>query len=390
MSPSETHYVVVLGAISDARLKEGEGIEIPNYPTPVDSATFRFLTRYEDRGFEANVPVDLWIDVSGVTSSTINETIEAYANAALSFLPLIALAANAWIGDPEINLAYDNTPGRREREFFQSFITPLEPDAIRFGRPVDRDATLALIVAIGTHPDEGDRLRRAAEQYRMALANWLNGQEVLAIAHLWIAVEVLTKVALPRACSAADVEPKELAETWDVDLKDLDGDVRRRMIFRGDATTAKKARQASDGLEHGYLDFGKVRELARETRDATAGYVRAAILEFADLDEAWRSRLLGDPFKKPLRSWIVRYLRGTLIGDVDDLAAPDEAYPMFHRTYGIKSLTLRPDDRYNFEMDENFRASFSESVQFKRKSFEVWGAGEETGEAPIEDLEGSR
>src|SRR5919108_2909778 len=377
MTPPETQYVVVLGATSDARLKEGEGLEIPNYPTPVGPATFRFLTRYEDRGFDANAPVDLWVDVRGNASSTITETVVAYGNAAMSFLPLMALSANAWIDDPEIRLAFDNTPGRREGEFLQSFTTPVEPGAMRFGRPLDRDATLALIIAIGTH-GEGARLRRAAEQYRQALSNWLDGQEVRAIAHLWIAVETLTKVALRRECAAVGLKPDELAGTWGVDLRDLDGEVRRRIIFRGDADSQKKAREASDGLEHGYLDFGEIRELARQTRDATAGYVREAIFQFSDLDEPWRSRLLGDRYKKPLKSWIVRYLRGMLVGDVNDLAAPDQAYPKFDRTYEIKTLEQREDGNYHFEMEENFRASFSDSVQFVGKSFEVWGARDET------------
>jgi hypothetical protein len=263
---SETEYVVVLETASDARVPDG-GIRIATYPTPVGGAAFRFLTQYEDRGFEEKVPRLLQIEARGVTAAGINETINAYANAASSFLPLIALAANAWVGEPDIKLAFDATPGRSEREFFQSFTTELEPDAVRFGREIDREATVALIVAIGTHVTEGERLRRAAEQYRMALSNWLRGQEALAIGHLWMAVEALTKVALRRECGASGLTKAALAESWGIQLRELDGEVRRRLIFQGDAESARKAREASDGLEHAYLDFGEVRDLAVVTTE---------------------------------------------------------------------------------------------------------------------------
>jgi hypothetical protein len=374
---SATDFVVVLGAISDARFREGEGIEIPHYPTPAGPATFRILTRYEDRGYEANVPTDLSAEVRGSAEMTLTGATEAFANTALQFLPLIAVATNAWIGDLDIKLAFDNTPGRRERDFLQVFAEEVEPDAIRFGRPIDPDAALAVIVAIGTHTTEGARLRRAAEQYRQALTNWLNGHEVMAIAHLWIAVEVLTPVALRREQAAAAAgTPQQLADAWGVEIRELDGEVRRRAIFQGDAEVARGARAASDGLEHGYLDFGEIRELARPTRDATARYVREAIISFADLAEPARSRLLSEEYAEPLRSWIVRYLRGRLVGDADDLAAPDEAYPTFFRTKKVQALSLRSDGSYGVQMEENFRSSFNDAVQFQPTSFEVWGARE--------------
>jgi hypothetical protein len=177
--------------------------------------------------------------------------------------------------------------------------------------------------------------------------------------------------------AATGLNPAELARKWGIDLKELDGEVRRRRIFQGDGASARKARDASDGLEHAFLDFGKVRELASETRDETARYVREAIFEFAELAEPWRSRLLADRYSKPLKSWIVRYLRGRLIGDVDHLAAPDEAYPLFIRTAEIQSLALRPDGSYRIAMNENFREKFSDSVRFQRTSFEVWGERED-------------
>jgi hypothetical protein len=375
----ETDYVVVLGAISDARFDEGEALSILNFPTPLGIAAFRFLTRFEDRGFEAKVPQDLWIEVRGTASSTLDEAIQVYTDTAIAILPLIAVAANAWIDHPDIKLAFDNTRGRQEREFFQSFTTPLGLDDIHFGRPVDPDATIALIYAVANH-HESERLRRAANQYHLALAHWLKGQELLAIGYLWIAVEALTKVALRRECRRAGVEREDLAKAWSVDIKELDGEVRRRTIFRGDADVAGKARAASDGFEHGYANFGPIRELASETRDVTATYVREAIFEFADFGEPWRSRLLADRYRQPLKQWIARYRRGKLIGDADELAAPDEAYPLLRRTQRLKGLTLLPDGSYRFQMEENFEGLFNNGVRFHGTSLQVRGVREESAE----------
>jgi hypothetical protein len=127
--------------------------------------------------------------------------------------------------------------------------------------------------------------------------------------------------------------------------------------------------------------------LASATRDATARYVREAIFDFAELGDETRSRLLADRYATPLKAWIVRYLRGKLVGDTDDLAAPDEAYPLFVRTQEISELRLRDDGSYHFEMNENFKARFSDAVRFQGTSYEVWGAQETRGESRPSEME---
>jgi hypothetical protein len=67
---------------------------------------------------------------------------------------------------------------------------------------------------------------------------------------------------------------------------------------------------------------------------------------------------------------------------VADLAAPDEPYPIFERNPEITSLMLRPDGSYHFEMTENLRAKFSDSVRFEGTSFEVWGEREAREPSP--------
>jgi hypothetical protein len=114
-----------------------------------------------------------------------------FANASLSVLPVLGLSANAAIGEPEIELGFENTAGITERSYFQSYIPP-ERDNLYAARSIDVSATVALLRALGAHPDS-ERLLRGANQYRIALQSWRLGRETLSLAHLWMAVEALTK-----------------------------------------------------------------------------------------------------------------------------------------------------------------------------------------------------
>jgi len=384
-APPENDYVVVLTALSDVRVNEGGSLSVSNFPTSLGRATFVFSTRYEDRGLEAKVPRELVVEVSGRTAATLMGTVEEYGNVALGFLPFVALAANCDISDARIDRAFDVTRGKRARPFFQAFTTEIEPGAVRLGKLIDREATAMLIGTIVRHPEQ-ERLRRAAAQYRLALGHWLDGHEVMAIAHLWIAVEALTKVARLREQARMGLDAKQLADSWDIPISGLDGEVRRRVIFQGDRKSARQAREASDGLEHGYLGFGEIRDLARATRDATAKYVREAIFDLADLDEAMRKRLLVPPYGKPMKSWIAHYLKGKLVGETDELAAPGESYPGFTRTTKLIALSLRPDGNYTPQIEEKFSKAYSEGLAFEEASYEIWGARDESIERPTEPI----
>jgi hypothetical protein len=147
--------------------------------------------------------------------------------------------------------------------------------------------------------------------------------------------------------------------------------------------TLAKTKRASDGLEHGFLDFTVVRTLAEETRDRTASYLREAILDFAGLDDEIRQQLVIPPYGTPLKSWLVRYLRGRFVGDAADLAAPDQEYPIFHWRSKLESLKRTETGGYELTPDETLIARFSEAVTFQQTSFEIWGPqGAKTDESP--------
>jgi hypothetical protein len=87
------------------------------------------------------------------------------------------------------------------------------------------------------------------------------------------------------------------------------------VLFRGNSALAAQAKRASDGFEHGFLDFGAVRSLAEQARDETARLLRRAILECADVPSEHTEKLLSPPFDVPLHSFVTRYIWGTILGE---------------------------------------------------------------------------
>jgi hypothetical protein len=378
-------YVVVLGAESDARFRD---VPIPfqatGIPTPFGPVDLIFRTRYADEGFSAGVPRETWIDARGTTEQTpaLAEVVGAYTNAAAGLLPMIALATNAWVGDVQPKLAYDATPGKAEREFFESFVREERGTLPPIRRMVDAVATTSLLQAIAQH-EARNRLTRAGVQYALALGHWRPGNEIMAVAHLFIGMEALTPIALKRELDTRNCSRDELAELWGIHEEvpalratKLAAEVRRRILFRGDGDTASKARKASDGLEHSFMDFAGVRELAENVVKDTARYLREAILEFSGVDQATRDTLTSPPFDIPLRSHYARYVWGTLVGAGDELAAQNQEYPVLHWGAGLKSFEVEEGtDRHLIGLNQTMTFRAAPGIQFRMSRFEMWAAG---------------
>jgi hypothetical protein len=378
-------YVVVLGAESDARFRdEAVPFTATSVTTPVGNADFIFRTRYASEGYEATVPREMWIDARGETDDELPlaEVIKAYANAAAGFLPMIALSTNVWVGDIAPKVAYDATPGLTERDHFQSFVREESRTLPPTRRMVNTKATDAMLRAIASSA-ERERLQRAAGQYALALDHWVPGKETMALAHLFIGMEALTPVALRRELERTGLTQDGLAQSWGIEERrtalrrtKLAAEIRRRILFHGDEDTATKARKASDGLEHSFLDFAKVRELAEEVVATTGRYLREAIFEFSDLNESTRSVLSSAPFDRPLRSYYARYLWGQLVGEGDELAAPDQEYPILEWRSRLKSFAKGKDDpdRFVFEPEESMTVRTAAGIGFRRRRWELWGS----------------
>jgi hypothetical protein len=69
---------------------------------------------------------------------------------------------------------------------------------------------------------------------------------------------------------------------------------------------------------------------------------------------------------------LVRYIRGTLIGKSEQLAARDQLYPIFEWRTKLKSVRIGQDGLYKFEPDDTMTAKLGEDVKFRPIGFEVW------------------
>jgi hypothetical protein len=195
--------------------------------------------RAELDGFDRPVPRGLCAEVRGEAQS-IYEALQEFTTAAQTLLPLLSVSANAPIKDLQPELAFEITPGVEEREFFQQFLLderllPYRP------RKVHARATKELMQAVVKNPEK-DRLLRASAQYFHALQEWGPGQEIMALAHIYIGMEILTPVALRTHLSQYRIDKADLVSAWKIDLCRLDSEVRRRLVFDGDDDTYAKVK----------------------------------------------------------------------------------------------------------------------------------------------------
>lgn len=366
-------FVVVLGARAAARLREHEQLELLGNPNMPGSVHLAFRTRYSDEGFEATVPREMWIEARGPGWS-LNEATDRLPQSATSALPIIAVATNAAILDAVLHLAYEDTPGATEREFFQAFV-PGDTGLPLDGRPVVTEAVAALAQAIESHP-ERERLGRAAGQYHAALTNWQPGMETMALAHLYMGMETLTKAYLRQECRTRGLAEDELATAWGIDKKRLDPTVRLRLLFRGDKHCYETAKEASDGFEHGYLDFSHIRTKAVEVRDKTAEYLRSSILDLAQADAEKMAPIRGEPYREVLGAWEpVKYFRGILLGDGPRLAEEGQAYPRVEWSSKIRAFQKAApgSSDYLVTPQENMKMHLGPGISLRAVSFELWG-----------------
>jgi hypothetical protein len=371
ITPSK-EFVVVMRGPSAVMYKPAETLSVQDVPSDIGPVDIVYTTRYLNREPDVTMPGHLWIDIRG-DAHTLDEALVPFANAGLSMLPVLALSTNAAIGEPEIELGFDNTAGITERDYFQSYIPP-ERDIPHTARSIDVSATVALVRALNTHSDS-ERLLRGANQYRIALQSWRLGRETLSLAHLWMAVEALTKARVRAECEARKVtEQADLATELGVKLKQLDGVVRRDLLLKGDNEVYRKARDASNGFEHGFLNYGEISKSAQDVRHRMAGYVRTAILEMCELDQPVFDKLTSVPFDKPLGHWpIVKYLRGKLFGTGENLAAPGNEYPFMKWNPKIKTAKWEAG-KLNIEIEENLTAEIAQGIRFEEGSIEAWQA----------------
>lgn len=251
-------YTVVLRAPAAARFLPEEGQEVSLVTSKSANDTplrLRMCTRWLDRGFDAPLPGDLWLEVRGVADS-LDDAITRFAGLAQPFTSLLAFCANTKVGTAEVHLAYESTPGRAEREFLEVFL-PDESGVPKERRIITISDFNPCVRAYLSLTTELPRIMRALQQYNLALRYWYFGGEWLALAHLYMAVETLTPSTQRKVETERGLTTEELARSVGVDPDDpsrprwrpaLEKWCRREVIFAGDHEVYRQAKSASDGI----------------------------------------------------------------------------------------------------------------------------------------------
>lgn len=368
---SGREFCVVMRGPSAAVFRPNENLLLEKIPTPMGPVTVRYTSRWLTIADGVTVPGHLWIEIRGCAPD-LESAIGPFANAGAFGLSIIATAMNASVGEPEIEIAFERTPGAKKREFFQSYL-PQESGVISSGRMVNRAHVTALLTAIDRHPD-AERLFRATNQYILGLRNWKFGLSTLALAHLWMAVEALTQVKKRAELFVRGLsDDQALANQLGCEKDKLDATVRRDLIFRGDFECYKQAKEASDGLEHGFIGYDRLFDLARQVRHRTASYVRSCICDLAGLQADVKTQLLARPFDAPLGHWpVAKYFRGELLTEGDDLAPVGSEYPFLRWNSRVQKCDFGESGELNITLSENLQPQLAEGASFLLRSFEAW------------------
>lgn len=371
-------FIVVMGADADARFMEDDFLSIDRFPTDVGYATVTYRTRHADEGFEALVPREMWIEVRGEADLELPEAINVFGGAGAEFIAVIAFASNAWVGDAYPKIAYDASPDSSERAHFSAFAREERGTIPRPSRRIPVDATGALVNAVARHEQAG-RIGRAISQYALALGHWKPGHESLALAHLFMGMEALTPIAVSRVLSATGLDREGLAAQYELDdAGKLNAHVRRSVLFQGDDEAATNAQKARNGFQHGFMDFRDVRSLAASVRDRTAQYLRSAVLELVEVGDSVRHVLESPPHDLPMRSFLARYMWGTLVGTAQDPAEPEKQYPHVNWSSRLSAIRLEADGRYTVVPEETMQASFNKALTYRPERLEMWGPDDPT------------
>jgi hypothetical protein len=371
-------YLTVLRAPSAALLLPDEGFELSLIDPP---SRVRVRSQWRDQGLEHPVPGELWVEVGGEGSS-VDEAVRRHAPLARGVAATLAFVANAAVDPLEVELAYDTTADRTEREYLQVFVRDASPIP-RGGRvvPAGRlQPCFDAILALGPTP----RLQRTFFQYDLALRNWQLGGEYQTLDHLWIAAENIVDLLLGQR--VGDNDRKEFARALGITVeRKRPGDPNprwrqalrswalRELVFEGDRSAYDAARTATDGYEHGFLDLNDVQRQAMAATSDVFCHVRRSIADVLSLTGEYRDWLLS---RSPIDVASTRkVMRGVLLGEVADptrLAAPGQEYPILRWRTRV-SRFVREGDEFNASFTERMTVTVAEEVAFQGRAIEARG-----------------
>lgn len=398
-SPRCLYHCAALRRVADSYSTRRRHSSLPHH-LGLRQLRVRITTRTDILvGIRSPIPRELWLEVRG-PAPTLEIAINVASAIANEYARHVAFASNAWHGLLDVHLAYDSSPGCRNRIFFQNWVND-ERGLPRAARLIDPHLIYRVLVAMAQlAPRDRPRVIRAVTQYSDALQYWKPGSELYALAHLYMGVEGITEVVTRSEVSKRNLRNKaELARAvmdphkrpvllkiadWLYRLKTehvppapLDLWVRREMIFQGDRETFKTARTASNNLEHGLAQHEEVHQLAVKCVTKSASYLRGTILDLLPLSKADRDALNGEPYGSPANTrGFDRQIIGAIDSETDDVAAADQAYPYILWKVDLKEFSVAENGSYDMRVTQQLTPIMHSAARLNVTQIHFAGQGE--------------
>ena len=115
--------VVVMRGPSAVLFRQEKILTIRDFQSTIGQVNIIYSTRWLKRPNGIVVPGHIWIEITG-DAPALEEALVPFANAGLSMLPILSLCTNAAIGEPQIEIGFDNTKGASDRDYFQCYVAP--------------------------------------------------------------------------------------------------------------------------------------------------------------------------------------------------------------------------------------------------------------------------
>jgi hypothetical protein len=269
-----------------------------------------FVSEYTGGEDGRAYPVTIHGEIRGVGES-LGDVEQRLGTAIRNVFPVLSLAANAAMADPLAVASYGLDLSRPQP--FTGYETPqahewFPPGARRF----DSEATLALLTAVGQHP-QTDLLHRAIEAFRRAVGHWVPEERLQAGEFLFIVAETLSRFLIESRAYAAGMTPKNLARSKGLDPEGLRARYLLNDVFAGDQAALDAMRDASNGFEHGYMAVDDVRGLLEPALAHSLSLVRRALITASDVGAAMSERLLDTKYDEP-RGLVpaIQFVRGVV------------------------------------------------------------------------------
>lgn len=373
-------FDVVVRAVASGAFSPEEAIQLDAGPESIVDIDF---IRYSS-DYDIEPPAVLTVHARGAAGS-LDEALIRLGNSGMTNLAAITFAGNTTFLEPHLVTAYEARPDSP----FKSVGRLTHEASPVARRTVDVDRTAAVVTAIDRH-DETPRLRRAIENYVEALRRITPSSTLHSALHIFIAAECLAEVITRRLMSESGIESKSAYArvrgigprrgASEPNLDDLRAAIRKEEIFDGDEDTHNRLRDARHGIEHGFMEIGRAREMANSAFEAAADYVRRAILAELELDDATITALTTGIYARPLPLWSTRAIAEGVL----DAPAFDFDRPIDFEMSGAAALRDYEHERHLTPADMTLRLTAKHGLSHQVHRWGLASPGELLIEPPDE------